>query len=218
MAREIKNNIGGPRPRIEKGGKLHGIMEESSAARTRRTGLLSSMERDGDRVCATLARRLRAVDRLECALAGDLPRRVGCSGYLTQIATLLQMSATSVRSMTSSVVEAHLPSREARAIAVALTEMVYFADVGTERGGAIDVYLALAREADNLVVALAVKGDFQLLSSADATSGLQRVSAIVDALGGCYARGADAERMVFGITLRFPASRSRRAASQVRRG
>ncbi len=89
----------------------------------------------------------------------------------------------------------------ARALAVALNDLMHFVEAGSTADEGVSVFLAVAMDEDSLVIGLGVDGGVEPVSSGEASRSLLRASAIVRLLNGDFQRGFDRGRMVFGLTF-----------------
>jgi hypothetical protein len=146
------------------------------------------------------SRRHRAEMLIERMLSGPLPEYVDCSAYLNRLATRRQVASRSIGTMMTSVQGVVLNAVRARALAVAVGELLHFLDVVATRAP-LRVYLAVAVDGDRLVVGLAAEGVIVYVATGDAHLSLLRARSIVSALGGDFQRGIDGHRTVFGLTF-----------------
>lgn len=146
-------------------------------------------------------RRRRAAVLVERMLCGPLPAQVDCAQFLQVLAGRHQMASAIIGTMMVSVERVMLNAVQARAIAVALTDLVHFVEAGAARGEQVGIYLAVAVDDDRLIVGLGAEGEIGPVSSLTATSSLLRAGAIVRMLSGDFQRGIDNGRMVFGLTF-----------------
>ena len=201
MDEKASSGLGASGLRVLSAGRLRQSLAEAAEARRLRTERI--VHQVGGEISGNgqLAFRLRATDLLEESLTGPMPKRVDFAQYLERVVTRLQMSANRVRTVSSCLMPLLLTSRVARALAVLTSDIVQFVDASVEDGGDVHLYLAVAEEDGRLVVALAVVGNYALVPSAEAMRGLLRAGAIAGALGGCFVRGVESDRMVFGVTF-----------------
>ncbi|USI73941.1 hypothetical protein [Sphingomonas morindae] len=144
---------------------------------------------------------MRAASMLDAALVARLPRKVDAGALLARIASLHQMTAGCVDVLMTSLAELRMSSLKARALAVAFSELADFVLDATPAKEAIRLYLALSCDGGSIVLAFAAEGDLRPVPSASAMAGLFRAIAIVEGIGGLFARGLETDRMVFGITF-----------------
>jgi hypothetical protein len=77
--------------------------------------------------------------------------------------------------------------------------MFEYAVTAVPADGRIDVYVAVARQDSDVVVALGVEGDHGYVAPLSLTRALICAIRIVTAIGGGFERGVRDGRMVFGI-------------------
>lgn len=94
-----------------------------------------------------------------------------------------------------------MPASSARALAFAFSDIVEYAVSAVSPGECVDMCLAVAREGQDVVVALGVEGDHGFVGSLDRSRALQRAVRIVAAIGGGFERGVRDGRMVYGIVV-----------------
>lgn len=117
------------------------------------------------------ARRLQGSLMLERSLSGPLPAVVELGGYLSRVAGRQQMAAGATQRLMVSTAAVRMRSRGARATALAVADIMHFIDSGARPEGSLVVYLAMQREDDRLVVAVAVEGEFSPVAGEEATRG-----------------------------------------------
>lgn len=186
----------------------HLIEEARNARRERRRAVLSPRT-DADAREPAVQHRRRAAYSLERMLAGDLPPMVDCARYLRILAERQHRTSDVIAFTMVSVEPLVMSSMRARALAVALMDLVHFIEAGVRPGGSVGIYLAVAFDSDRLVVGLGADRDVRPLAPAGATRALVRAATIVRLLRGEFQRGVDGDRMVFGLT--FPRSIAGRA-------
>lgn len=147
------------------------------------------------------SRRRRANMLLDRMLSARLPDVVDCARYIEVLAGRQQMSSGVIATMMTSIERISMDPIRARALAVALADLMYFAEAGVSKGGEIGVYIAVAWDDDRLIVGLGIDGDISPVATAAATRAMLRARAIVLLLLGDFQRGIDGKRMVFGLTF-----------------
>ena len=184
---------------IGRSSQLGGLMSEARRSRRARRRRSPPRPDAPDEV----RRRYRAEMLIERMLSGPLPELVDCSSYLNRLATRRQVASRAIGIMMTSVESVTLNAVSARALAVAIADLLHFLETAAS-GLPVRVYLAIALDHHRLVVGLGAEGELRHVVTREAHRCLLRARSIVAALGGDFQRGVDGDRAVFGLT--FPHS------------
>lgn len=142
-----------------------------------------------------------AMELADSVLAGPLPARVECDTFISHAICCRTRASSWIRCFKTAIAPISLPRRTARALAVAIDEVVRFIDGTLCAGEHVAMCLVMAVDDQRLIVGLRAEGLLDPVANLAGTTSLLRANAIVDCLQGELQRGIENENMVFGIAL-----------------
>lgn len=208
MASIPRNPFGAHSPRQ---GRLTRLLIAAADARRERAIVAAHDRGEGGPDFGCGGDRDHAWRLVEDLLNGPMPTRVDVGDFLSHAVSLHVRASEHIDEIRSSIQRLRMSSLRARAMAAVVTEIVHFVDTCVPLHDCAALRIALERDDDRLLLAIAAQGDYRLVGSESGTAALLRAMELVEAMRGCFGRGASIDGMVFGVVL--PTSRPPGAVS-----